>query len=292
MRSSSKAALGVGLALAALEIGLQVADPAATWRDELVPQQVSELDIHRLSEDEDLLYELVPSLDMERLGPHGAYSLRTNERGFRGDRPEPGGIMVLGGSNSFGPGVGEDETWPAVMAEALGEPVYNLGVSGYMTRQKVAFARKNLDLRPRLVLLQIFNTGRRFLLHGTVDEAFDRWPSLYSEYFAGPGLWGIATLRTVAMGWNRANQAKVAEARFEETVRDDAQAVNDLVAELDVPVVLVIPAAGGDLPGVDLPSIDLSGMEPPTTEIHPEASGHRWAGERVAEALRSGVGSR
>lgn len=288
MRSSSKAALGTALALAALEVGLQIADPARAWRDELVPQQVSELDIHRLSADVELLYELVPDLLMTRMGPYGEYTLSTTSRGFRGgNQPDVGGIMVLGGSNTFGPGVGDHEAWPVAMRSfGIDEPVYNLGVSGYMTRQKVAFGRKHLDLEPRLVLIQVFNTGRRFVLNGTVDEAFSRWPQLYSEFFRGPGLWGVATVRTAVLGWNRANQQAVAEALYEETVVADAAAVNAFVEDVDVPVFLVIPAAGGDLPGVDLPTIDLSSMDPPDTEIHPEASGHRWAAERVAAAIQ------
>lgn len=286
---------GLLIALSSVEVALRVQDPATAWRDELVPQQVSELDLHRLSEDEELLYELIPDLDLERQGPFGSYSLRTNSLGFRGPEPAPAGrrILVLGGSNTFGPGVGEDQTWPAVMQRGLpGTEVLNLGVSGYMTRQKAAMARRHMGLQPDLVLLQVYNTGRRFLLNGTTAQAFSRWPALWSEYFQGTGgaLWSLASWRTAVIGWNRAHQQEVAEALYEGTVQADLEAVRGLKAELDaagIPLVLVLPTAGGSLQGMDLPTIDLSAMDPPDTEIHPDAAGHEWAGRRVADALES-----
>jgi len=278
--------------LCLLEGGLRLHDPVPAWRQELVPQQVSELDIHRLSDDEALLYELIPDLDLERQGPYGPYRLSTNARGFRGAelRASPGKrIMVLGASNAFGPGVDDDQTWPALAEQALGEgyEVLNLGVSGYMTRQKVAQGRRHLDLQPDLVVLQVYNTGRRFVLHGTTDQAFSRWPELWPEFFLGTGgvLWGLETWRTAVVGWNRANQQEVAEALYPATVEADRAAVQSLIEALDVPLVMVVPAAGGGLHGVGLPAIDLSEMNPPNTEIHPAVDGHRWAAERVAAGL-------
>jgi hypothetical protein len=289
---------GLLLGVSVAEVALRSKDPVRGWRDELVPQQVSELDIHQLSDDVELLYELVPKLSMQREGPYGPYSLSTTARGVRGDegdgsRPR---ILVLGGSNTFGPGVGDEQTWPAQMALHLPDyEVVNLGVSGYMTRQKVALGRKHLDVTPELVLLQVYNTGRRFVLHGTTDEAFDRWPQLWSEYFIGTGgsMWTLASWRTAVIGWNRSNQRTVADSLYQGTVDADREAVLALAEELgDVPLVLVIPAAGGELHGVDLPRIDLSAMNPPDTEIHPDAPGHAWAGERVAEGLEPWLGAR
>ena len=287
---------GLVLGVSVAEVALRSNDPVSRWRDELVPQQVSELDIHRLSDNVELLYELVPNLSMQREGPYGPYTLTTGDRGVRGgegDSSRPR-ILVLGGSNTFGPGVGDDETWPAQMAQHLpGHEVVNLGVSGYMTRQKIALGREHLDVEPALVLLQVYNTGRRFVLHGTTDEAFDRWPELWSEYFLGTGgsMWVLATWRTAVIGWNRNNQRTVADSLYPSTVDADRDAVLALAEELGgVPLVLVIPAAGGELHGVDLPRIDLAGMNPPDTEIHPDAAGHAWAGERVAEGLKPWLG--
>ena len=270
MRSSAswrdRLALALGgllIALGALEVGVRVWDPVPARRDALVPQQVSEVDIHRLSLDQGLLYELIPDMDLVRQGPFGPYSLRTNSLGFRGEEPVGRGrrILVLGGSNTFGPGVGEEQTWPAVMQRALpGDEVLNLGVSGYMTRQKVAMAERHLGLQPDVVLLQVYNTGRRFVLSGTTDQAFARWPGLWSEFLVGTGgpLWGLASWRAAVVGWNRKNQASIAQALYESTVEADRRAVLGLQARLDglgVPLVLVLPAAGGSLQGVDLPTI-------------------------------------
>ncbi len=291
-RRLALALAGLVSGLCVLEMGLRLGDPVPAWRQELVPQQVSELDIHRLSGDDELLYELIPNLELERQGPFGPYRLSTNARGFRGAelRSSPTRrIMVLGASNTFGPGVGDDQTWPALAQHALGEDyeVLNLGVSGYMTRQKVAWGRLHLDLKPDLIVLQVYNTGRRFLLHGTTEEAFSRWPGLWSEFFLGTGgaLWNLASWRTAVLGWNRANQQEVAEALYPATVEADRAAVQSLISELGVPLVMVIPAAGGGLDGVGLPTIDLSAMNPPDREIHPDVEGHRWAAERVAAGL-------
>ena len=40
------------------------------------------------------------------------------------------GVLVLGDSFTFGVGVGDDEAWPGLWAEASGRPVLNLGAPG------------------------------------------------------------------------------------------------------------------------------------------------------------------
>jgi len=67
--------------------------------------------------DAELGWVSVPHLDLEDAWGRGR-TLRTNGRGFRGDRelapePDPGRISVVcsGDSFTYGEGVGDDSTW-------------------------------------------------------------------------------------------------------------------------------------------------------------------------------------
>ena len=65
--------------------------------------------------------------------------IKHNASGYRGPEattPKRAGIkriVTLGGSSTYGTGVGEDSTWPAILQRDLGEgfEVFNLGVPGY-----------------------------------------------------------------------------------------------------------------------------------------------------------------
>lgn len=89
---------------------------------------------------------------------------RINEDGFRGPRlprERTAGvarIACVGDSHTFGWGVGDDETWPAVLERELGDvEVLNAGVNGYDAEQESSFCRRVvLDWRPDLVLWQFF----------------------------------------------------------------------------------------------------------------------------------------
>jgi lysophospholipase L1-like esterase len=93
-----------------------------------------------------------------------------NDQGFRGpvvDRPKPPGtlrILALGDSQTFGIGVGEGASWPAVLAQELargGErrrvEVMNCAVAGYDAEQELASLETRwLEYEPDLVLLGYF----------------------------------------------------------------------------------------------------------------------------------------
>lgn len=89
---------------------------------------------------------------------------RINEDGFRGPRiprertPGVARIAAVGDSHTFGWGVEDDETWPAVVARELdGVEVLNAGVNGYDAEQESSFCRRVvLDWQPDLVLWQFF----------------------------------------------------------------------------------------------------------------------------------------
>jgi lysophospholipase L1-like esterase len=88
---------------------------------------------------------MIPNIRVEREG----VTIYTNSDGFRdtefSGEPEPGQflIAVLGDSFTFGQGVHQSETFPAVLQKFLNQShevpkfrVWNLGVSGYNTEQE------------------------------------------------------------------------------------------------------------------------------------------------------------
>src|SRR5690606_22420768 len=96
--------------------------------------------------------------------------MRVNEAGFRGSlpiTPKPADVVrvaCIGDSHTFGWGVGEDETWPAYLADELARryperrfEVLNCGVNNYDTRQEVVWLQQRvLAYEPDLVLLQFY----------------------------------------------------------------------------------------------------------------------------------------
>jgi hypothetical protein len=119
--------------------------------------------------------------------------VRINNLGFRDDRDrsptKAAGvfrIVVLGGSNVFGPTVSNRHTYPAFMQELLNRDrpghfeVWNGGLNSYVLSQKIAYARSILaSFVPDMIVLSHENTGRRaFLGH---DPAGPRERELYGE---------------------------------------------------------------------------------------------------------------
>lgn len=87
----------------------------------------------------------------KELGTH--FSVRTSSARTRGPEPEPGAILCLGDSTTFGWAVHEDEAWPARLSAHLGRPVTNGGVPGYSTVQGLQFLDSVLATRPSVVVL-------------------------------------------------------------------------------------------------------------------------------------------
>src|SRR5690606_37663845 len=70
--------------------------------------------------------------------------------GFRNEASvEPGRILALGDSFTFGVSVDQDSTWVARLSERLSEPVYNLGVSGHSPLEEVMALEYFLKEVPR-----------------------------------------------------------------------------------------------------------------------------------------------
>jgi len=120
--------------------------------------------IIELSENQNLVYELQPGLNME----FGHKALRTNSRGMRSDNEytdgKPAGtfrIIGIGDSGMFGWGVEQGEDYMSVLERNLNNrgdgiryEVLNMGVPGYNTALEVeAFVYKGLILDPDIVVV-------------------------------------------------------------------------------------------------------------------------------------------
>lgn len=105
----------------------------------------------------------IPFVDAPGAEPRVVHA-RVNADGFRGPRltrervAGVGRIACVGDSHTFGWGVGEDETWPAVLERAVRPvEVLNAGVNGYDAEQEARFLeREVLAWKPDLVLWQFF----------------------------------------------------------------------------------------------------------------------------------------
>jgi lysophospholipase L1-like esterase len=99
---------------------------------------------------------------------HRPYHVQTNSVGLR-NAQEPSAksfnILALGDSQTFGPYLANEDTWPAWTENALHRhyqdaervQVFNAGIAGYTIRDELALLReKGLLLKPSLVVLGVF----------------------------------------------------------------------------------------------------------------------------------------
>jgi lysophospholipase L1-like esterase len=154
----------VGLLASGLLLGLGLAEVLA--RVFVAPRADSELSrLHELRPDRPWLYGMRPDAVVESAD---GVRYAINADGFRGTRaarPKPAHtlrIAVLGDSVTFGYGVNELETYPALLGARLVNAVpgrdidvLNLGVSGYNPYTEAAlFAEVGAEYAPDVVLVQ------------------------------------------------------------------------------------------------------------------------------------------
>ena len=163
--------------------------------------QYEDLKVYRVSNDADRLYELLPnsSAIFEEVHPkeikYSSRKVSINSLGFRDkerNKTKSEGIfriIVLGGSNTYGATVGDQDTYPVIMQKILDEKfpskfeVWNAGICAYVMSQKVAYADYILrEFNPDLLIFQVANTGRRpFLYNGEFIKLFKKNKELYLE---------------------------------------------------------------------------------------------------------------
>ncbi|MEY3211292.1 MAG: hypothetical protein RIT28_1773 [Pseudomonadota bacterium] len=286
----------------------------------LVPLQVSDPELHTPVADEVRLYGLRPGLALRLPRPDGGPDrvVTTSALGLRGaDRAVDDAalrVLCLGGSTTFGATVSDDETWPAQLeaqltAQGQRAQVFNAGVNGYMTRQKVAWAEALIPVvRPDVVIVEVYNEGRRFLQLGDDPMARLRQsPSLWAEWIWGApevdaawspiwrasaglrvGVIGVNRLLVGRGGWDPSGPL-ITRA----TQRDEAAAASLFRQAGEARVWGLIPPAGG--PELPWPVIDLHSRyeavgEPfgsAGREVHPAPEVYGWYAQEIAEALRA-----
>jgi lysophospholipase L1-like esterase len=123
---------------------------------------------------------------------HRPYHVKTNSVGLR-NAEEPSHqafrILALGDSQTFGPYLANEDTWPAWTENYLRQQrmqpdrlqVLNAGIAGYTILDELALLRdKGLSLRPALVLLAVFENDLADLRRekdGRVQRPKDGAPS-------------------------------------------------------------------------------------------------------------------
>lgn len=94
---------------------------------------------------------------MYQFGANQLYEFITNQQGARRGRPDDRVdsvyALAIGDSQTFGSGLAYEDTYAARLEAALGQPVLNLGVSGYGTVSAIRMANEFLSLRPKVVIL-------------------------------------------------------------------------------------------------------------------------------------------
>lgn len=136
--------------------------------------------------DADILFRMRTGSKEEYEGDFGDYTVSINNRGERG--PERASektadvfrILCFGGSNVYGAGLNNEETWPAQLERELkkrgreNNEVVNFGTSGYVGIQMAALAWEKLELEnPDLIIFGMSNLGApAFLASKPVERYF------------------------------------------------------------------------------------------------------------------------
>lgn len=146
-----------------------------------------------------LVFELIPS--MQTRG-YNRETVTTNALGFRSpeiDAAKPN-IVVIGDSMTFGLGVEDSQTNPAVLQEHFtSHNVINTGVSSYNLEQEVlAYEQKAMQFDPDLVILEFVINDADPKAHQspeggwtTKDQTVEEEDSDLREAITKPGTWKI-----------------------------------------------------------------------------------------------------
>jgi hypothetical protein len=321
-------AVSAAAASAAAELAVRLAGLDAWMMESLVGLQEADPEVHRASEDPELLYELVPGFTGTLPPCRGRWcgeprEVAINELGFR-DPPRtlarPAGtlrVLCLGGSNTYGAAVSDGDTWPAQLQRELDAStdtpveVWNLGVSGYMNRQKAALGIRMLaEASPDLILLQTFNVGLRFRLDdGELRPLLAANEGVWRENLVGVPVGGMGRLlwrgsrlvRALGVARNLQRERSDSTARrgelFARASQRDAAAVAELAASARGRaglVVVIPPAKPADerLIGHGIPVLDMRVPEQPWGEegrdSHPRGPVYDWYARRIARELVDG----
>ena len=129
------------------------------------------------SPDAEVGFQPMPNRHVVLREPAATTVVYTDDRGARVDGPgtphqNRADIVTVGGSLSWGHGLANRFTFTSVLARNLGATVSNLSVSGFGGVQSMLRLRRNLDLRPRLVLYAMWEDHLRRNLRRCMTVSF------------------------------------------------------------------------------------------------------------------------
>jgi hypothetical protein len=191
-------ALGLVLAWFAAEAFVAIGD--FDWRviRPLLYYQEADTRSQRHVTDPHVIYRLAPGRVEYRESPRSpdGYVVTVNELGARSPAmtaAKPAGIfriVCVGGSNVYGLGVSDEQTWPWQLQDALNEAapgrfeVLNFGAPGHVPVQMIALAREAVErYGADLVLFALSNLGPPpFPVDAPVAGYFSRDPELWRGF--------------------------------------------------------------------------------------------------------------
>lgn len=253
-----------------------------------------------------------------RPGQHDGGTVTVTSQGFRGQRGVAASehpVVFLGDSFTYGSGVRDSETFPALVEQAVARPVANLGIPGFGLDQVWGMLRgKALPLTPRALVigfvdadferaLSRYDPGKGFERpwyqlvggqlvrrpHDDVPNPIVRVLDTHSRLWrAGQlALQGAGRTRPVGEWWHL-------NAALLETMWRDAQAarVPTVFVRLPMAKPLPFPLLQEHLQRLGAPYLDLHtghqlGAEHFLPDGHPSPAGHRVIADAVAAVLRT-----
>jgi hypothetical protein len=192
---------GLLVGLASAEVVVRVTN--VDWRliNRMVYYQAADRPNQRPDPDPRVLYRLVPGIY-----DYDDYVVQVNSLGARGPErraEKPPGVfrvVCLGGSNVYGLGLSNEQTWPAQLEQELNlrgdrrYEVWNYGMPAHVALQMAAIGREALArLQPDLFIFALSNSGPRPFQYGhPIRGYFARDPGLWRGLFADDCLPGGA----------------------------------------------------------------------------------------------------
>lgn len=158
----------------------------------LLMYQQADRGSHEAVDDPRLLYRLKPGIT-----EYPMYRVTINKQRFRGTQrsvDKPDGtfrILCYGGSNVYGLGYQNFESWPAQLEQELNNKyngnfeVWNGGACAYVASQMAIVAKEGVEkYDPDMVLFGLSNGGGRpFMSEAPIEPYFKKYPALWKEVF-------------------------------------------------------------------------------------------------------------
>lgn len=307
----------VAALLAVVEVAVRALDLDGRILAPLLYYATADFEVHRVSADEALRYELRPGASAD----FGGRRVSVNALGLRGAPAQSAKakgvlrVVFAGGSNTYGASVGDSGTYPAQLQARLARrrpgryAVWNAGVSAYTPIQTVAAARRAVrDWSPDLVVLQLSNCGRRAFLRGDPTRRyFERDPDLFRENLRvfprglGRAVLNWRTLGALVFGvnhlamppggdWNNCEGMREAEAaalaRFLTDVRPATRVAVLIYPAGALDSAMTLPA---DVPVLRLREKLPKGHTTAYLKPHPSREVYAWYAQTLEEWLESGI---